>query len=330
MPRTTEEFIAEYTAPRHVVSEGWAYGYEFDVDIDFSPDGKATAKISGLRIDHTQAYVSLVLTAEVIKVIKRDDMVRAVVKIESIGRGRSVSMPLATSRDPSTWTWGDVGDEFNDSFREMLFFPYDKYPDLEKIESFEVGSPIQFTAVDQTQEEITASEPQDSLEIESRTYLKKIEGMVRIKKAGGSWSKAEVGMDLEIGDMVKTLSNGKATAILKNTAIIKVKPGSEFFIPKDIENTKQKIGFIELMKGFLWARAKRDKNSLKIVTPNAICGVRGTEFEVGFKDGITCVDVAEGIVWLKDKSGSDEVVVKAGESACFPKGADIGDLDPQE
>jgi hypothetical protein len=316
-----QDFIDKYTAPKHVVYEGWAYGYEFDVDIDFSSDGTATAKISGLRTQHSQAYTSLNLTAEVTHIAKGNDMVKAMVEIKATGKTRSVHMPLATAKDPSTWTWGEVSEEpSTDDFREMLFFPYDKYPELEKIESFEQGSATEVYVEETQDQEPEPTKPESLEEVEVRTYLKSKEGMVRIKKADGRWVKAEEGMELEVGDMVKTLSNGKVEVVLKGTARIKIKPGSEFYIPRDKANTKEKVGFIKMVKGFLWAKAKKDKNSLKIATPNAICGVRGTEFEVTFKDGITCVNVIEGTVWLAEAEGLKEHIITVGQTACIPKG----------
>ena len=159
--------------------------------------------------------------------------------------------------------------------------------------------------------------------------IEDVKGRVKVKKArGGDWIDAARGMELEVGDMVKTLSDGKVSVELfekdktsglnQKVALIRVKPDSEFVVPKDKANTGKKIGFIRMVKGFLWARAKKDRNCLKIATPNAICGVRGTEFEVAFKDNITCVTVMEGTVWLAEAEGLNEHIITAGNKACIP------------
>jgi len=119
-----------------------------------------------------------------------------------------------------------------------------------------------------------------SEEFSNKTYLKFKKGMVRVKKANGRWVKAVTNMELGIGDTIKTLSNGRATVVLAGTAFLKVKPKSELIIPKDKSNTSEKVSLVKLATGVLWAHAKKEKNSLKVATPQAICGVRGTEFIV--------------------------------------------------
>ncbi|MDD5089338.1 MAG: FecR domain-containing protein [Candidatus Wallbacteria bacterium] len=51
-----------------------------------------------------------------------------------------------------------------------------------------------------------------------------------------------------------------------------------------------------MLKGVLWARAKKDDDSLKVATPNAICGVRGTEFLIDLSGDEMNLMVAEGAV----------------------------------
>jgi hypothetical protein len=119
-----------------------------------------------------------------------------------------------------------------------------------------------------------------SEEFSNKTFLKFKKGMVRVKRVNGGWVRAKNNMDLNIGDTIKTLSNGRATVVLSGTAFVKVKPNSVLTIPKDKSNTAKKVSFIKLAKGVLWAHAKKEENSLKVATPSAICGVRGTEFIV--------------------------------------------------
>ncbi|MDD5090488.1 MAG: FecR family protein [Candidatus Wallbacteria bacterium] len=133
-------------------------------------------------------------------------------------------------------------------------------------------------------------------EFPNRTFIKSQEGMVRIKKAESKWVKPEKDMALEIGDMVKTLSNGKVEIVLAGTAVIKVNPDSEFVIPEDKANNPQKVSFIKMLKGVLWARAKEDNDSLKVATPNAICGVRGTEFMLEVTRDSMILTVSSGAV----------------------------------
>jgi hypothetical protein len=311
--RSTQEFIDEYTAPRHVVIPQGVWTFEFDLDLDFSSSGIATAKISNLHGKHPQSWASLTLKAEVIHISKDSEIIRATVEIKGSGYAKSFHAPLPTMGDASTWEWGEPSEEATTiKKKEMVFFPYEKYPELQDLENLQAGPVSEFSASDSQKPELGSGE-----EPQNRIYLQSFRGMVRVKKAGGDWQKARPGIELNAGDMVKTFANGRATVYLKGEALVHIKPGTEFIIPRDDAN-KERKSFIEMIKGFLWARAKKDRNSLKIATPNAICGVRGTEFEVGFKDARTCVKVIEGKVWLSARDEAKETVIDAGNIACIP------------
>jgi len=156
-------------------------------------------------------------------------------------------------------------------------------------------------------------------EFPNRTFLENKEGMVLIKRAHGNWTKAETQMDLEVGDWVRTLSNGKATIILAGTAVIRLKPESEFVIPEDTANSTEKVSFIRMIQGVLWANAKKRDDSLSVATPSAICGLRGTEFEIQVDDQQSCFYCVTGELLVKPTSAArdfTELVVKAGERKC--------------
>jgi hypothetical protein len=318
----------EYTAPKHVMYAKSVWTFEFDLDVDFSSDGTATAKISNVKKIHDQSWASLSLTANVMEIEKAADNVSAYIEINITGQGNHFSAPFVTADDPETWTWSEGSKEpYTDTMNEWVMFPYDMYPELAGIEHFEPGTPT-VLPVDGGQ----PTEPDSgSGESGGKAMIDEVHGRVKVKKArGGDWIDATRGMELEIGDMVKTLSDGKVSVVLfakdeqsgskQQVALIRVKPDSEFVVPEDKANAGKKIGFIKMVKGFLWARAKKDENSLKVATPNAICGVRGTEFEVAYKDDITCVTVMEGTVWLAETEGQKEHIITAGNKACIPAG----------
>jgi hypothetical protein len=153
----------------------------------------------------------------------------------------------------------------------------------------------------------------------NRSFIRSSEGMVRVKRADGNWVKVEDNMDLDVGDMVKTLSNGKVELVLAGTAMLRIKPDSEFIIPTDKSNTKEKVSFIEMVRGVLWARARKDKDSLKVATPNAICGVRGTDFEIDIiEEGKSCFYCHEGEIAIRPQPEPKDaarrvIVLKAGQ-----------------
>jgi hypothetical protein len=239
-------------------------------------------------------------------------MVVVEIEAESRGRGRwfssSYGQPLK---------WGELSEnETRLEFRDMIYFPFDRYPDLARIERFEPGGAAQLSE----QEEPAVPRLEDVEGTEPRTFILFVEGTVRIKKANGELFKADPGMDLEIGDSIETGADGKVTFVLADTAVIRVHPETVIVIPEDKSNTKKKVGFIEMVRGVLWARAKKDRDSLKVATPNAVCGVRGTEFEVSYKNGVTCVEGFEGTVWLAESPDAAKKVINAGQKSCIPEG----------
>jgi hypothetical protein len=310
---TNEEHIKEYPAPKRFFYENMSYSFTFDVDVNFSRDGTATPVISNLQKRNSQAWGPLAVRAWVTNVSKDRDMVVVEIEAEARGYGQRFSSSYG---QPVKWGKNSEN-ETRLEFKDMIYFPFDRYPDLARMEHFEPGGVAELSVP----EEPAPSKPEQVMESEERlTKIITKEGMVRIKKANGEWVNAEAGMELEIGDTIKTLSNGKIELTLAGTAIIRVRPESEFIIPEDKSNTTEKVGFIKMVKGVLWAHAKIDKNSLKVATPNAVCGVRGTEFEVSFKDSITCVEVFEGTVWLSSSEDAPKTAINAGQKACIPAG----------
>jgi hypothetical protein len=309
---TDQEFIKEYLAPKRVAYENSSYSFTFDVDVNFSRDGKATPVISNLQKRNSQAWGPLAVRAWVTNISKHRDMVVVEIEAEARGYGRWFSSSYG---QPVKWGKNSEN-ETRLEFRDMIYFPFDRYPDLARMEHFEPGGVAELSAP----EEPAPSKPEQAQGSEWLSKIITVEGMVRIKKANGEWLDAMPGMELEIGDYVKTGSDGKTEFSLAGTAIIRVKPESEFIIPEDKSNTTKKVSFIKMVKGVLWAHAKIDENSLKVATPNAICGVRGTEFEVSYKNSITCVEVFEGTVWLSTSEDAPKTAINAGQKSCIPAG----------
>ncbi len=188
-------------------------------------------------------------------------------------------------------------------------FTSSQTPGLNKIpkEKFRVGT-CHAAVYPTAQDDPPPPAQKDEDEFPERTYLKSKSGHVGVRRAGGLWVATRPNMELGIGDTVKTLADGKAEVVLAGTAIVRVKPDTEFTIPTNEGNTEKRIGFIKMVKGFLWARAKRQKDSLKIATPMGGCGARGTEFTVELKPTkavdvpINCFHCYQGEieVWLAE------------------------------
>jgi hypothetical protein len=143
--------------------------------------------------------------------------------------------------------------------------------------------------------------------------VKEVQGDVLIKpQGGGGPHKPEPGTVVKPGDTLET-KNGEVTFYM---VAAKIKMGAQTVVTfvKEASGLGEGPSMLEMVKGFLWARARKDKNSLKIATPNAICGVRGTSYKISHDQATTTtvVEVEEGVVAFSDPQKGKTVEVKAG------------------
>lgn len=115
--------------------------------------------------------------------------------------------------------------------------------------------------------------------------VKVAKGDVRIER-GGARLPATVGAAVRISDVVVTGADGSAGITFTDNSLVSVGPRSVFAIDKYRFDTTTHAGEFEghLRQGRLAAvsgkMVKQSPESMKIRTPSAIMGVRGTEFVV--------------------------------------------------
>ncbi|MFH1848522.1 MAG: FecR domain-containing protein, partial [Candidatus Omnitrophota bacterium] len=125
---------------------------------------------------------------------------------------------------------------------------------------------------------------------ESKRAAKIIEvkGDVSIKHPKGKWMPAEVGIELNEGDVVRTKANSSALLNVDGegeTATVTVKENSQLFLSQlvvDKEKATQKT-LLDLALGEVSIKAEKvhSKDSkFQVKTPTSVVGVRGTEFTV--------------------------------------------------
>jgi hypothetical protein len=151
--------------------------------------------------------------------------------------------------------------------------------------------------------------------LNSQTYaseVKEVQGDATIKPQGGGPHRPEPGTLVKPGDTIET-KNGEITFYM---VAAKIKMGAQTVVKlvKEASGFGEGPSFLEMVKGFLWAKAKKDKNSLKIATPNAICGVRGTSYKISHDPATktTIVEVEDGVVAFSDPQNRKTVEVRAG------------------
>jgi hypothetical protein len=119
--------------------------------------------------------------------------------------------------------------------------------------------------------------------------VKVSKGDVQIQR-GASKQAAKVGMGIQASDVVLTGTDGSAGITFTDNSLVSVGPNSVFAIDKYSFDTTTHAGEFEgsLKKGKLAAvsgkMVKQSPEAMKIRTPSAVMGVRGTEFVVQVDD----------------------------------------------
>jgi len=124
-------------------------------------------------------------------------------------------------------------------------------------------------------------------------FVQKVDGSVKVKHEG-SFKKSKVKKDLEIrsGDLITTSKKG--TTVLKlvdgSILVLDVSSSLHFKTPSDAEQIEGKI--------YYKITSRDAKNSLKIKTPFAIIGIKGTTFVIN-ATGKASIKLEEGLIGIK-------------------------------
>ena len=116
--------------------------------------------------------------------------------------------------------------------------------------------------------------------------LVKVSNGTAYVQRGGERVPVKLGLGLQQGDVVVTGNDGSAGITFTDNSLVSVGPNSVFAIDKYRFDTTTHVGEFEgnLRQGRLAAvsgkMVKQSPESMKIRTPSAIMGVRGTEFVV--------------------------------------------------
>jgi hypothetical protein len=115
--------------------------------------------------------------------------------------------------------------------------------------------------------------------------IKVASGSVQIERAGAK-IKAEVGTPVQIADVLRTGADGSAGITFSDNSLLSVGPNTVFEIDRYQFDSTTHVGEFQgfLKQGRLAAisgkMVKQSPESMKIRTPSAVMGVRGTEFVV--------------------------------------------------
>ncbi len=151
-------------------------------------------------------------------------------------------------------------------------------------------------------------------------------GKVEIRRPGWhNWERAQPGTRVTSGTEVRTLEDGRCELDIQgdeHESVIRMETNAHLLVPTPQEKKDETV--IELLLGRLWAGIKswRAGDRLIVRTPNAIGGVKGTEFEVSYNGSQTTFNVIKGEVEVSDLNLKSTVLVTTGQtSTCLASGA---------
>ena len=142
-------------------------------------------------------------------------------------------------------------------------------------------------------------------------------GKVTYSRDNIHWAKLNLLQYIPDGSCIKVSENSEAAIILKDRSQIRLKSGSLFCIKKSGSAPEEKTfkrGLLNLKKGALWFRNKRNAPKPLIETPVVTASIRGTEMAINVpQSNKTDVVVLEGKV--KCSTAESQVIIKRGEEA---------------
>jgi hypothetical protein len=135
-----------------------------------------------------------------------------------------------------------------------------------------------------------------------------LKGSVKVKLKDNTVKTLKKGDWVPEGAQVKTEAKSFVKLLFIDKSQMNLGPNSQMIINKF---PKKKAGIITLMKGSLRSKVSKDYmqmdktgEKLYIKTKTAAMGVRGTDFEVGFIDGVTTTNLYEGSLVITSFEGN--------------------------
>lgn len=120
--------------------------------------------------------------------------------------------------------------------------------------------------------------------------IKVVQGSAYLERAGERLA-LTVGMPVREADVVVTGSNGTVGITFADNSLLSIGPNSNFTLERYVFNSTTHAGQFDsrLTKGTLAGVSgkivKQSPEAMRVHTPSAIMGVRGTEFAVQVGDG---------------------------------------------
>ena len=146
--------------------------------------------------------------------------------------------------------------------------------------------------------------------------LTQVQGAVTVK-TGDSESAGKLNQTVPPGSQVKTGPDGSAEVTFDDGSVMRVRASSQ--VALSANPRPEKKNSVVLFFGRVWSKVVRSTtgdSNYEVNTPNAVAGVRGTEFETAVADnGKARVSVSEGKVAVSADHDADGPTVGKGQAA---------------
>jgi ferric-dicitrate binding protein FerR (iron transport regulator) len=159
-----------------------------------------------------------------------------------------------------------------------------------------------------------------------------LEGNVQVQSAANkSWTKAKVGMTVNIGDSIQTARSSTADVTLDNAGKNKIRIEESTLVVINSANAAD-INKLNLSHGKIYANVEEVKAGLgfEVTTPSAVAGVRGTGWSVESSDRRDEVSTFKDSVFVQsmDQHGKliDEITVPEGFKTDIERFEKAGEL----
>ncbi len=118
-----------------------------------------------------------------------------------------------------------------------------------------------------------------------------LKGSVKVKSEGSiKKSRIRAGFEIKTGDLIITSKNASAKIRLKDSSVVVLDESSSIFF-SSAYNAKQNGGRV-----YYKITSRDARNALKIKTPFAIIGIKGTTFIINASKESPCVSLKEGLI----------------------------------
>lgn len=138
-------------------------------------------------------------------------------------------------------------------------------------------------------------------------------GTVTVRTNDGARD-AVPGTTLSEGDQVQTGSDGTVRLLIAGNAVVDLAAGTSMVMTRSSSSGEKTR--LKLWSGRLWARVSKlfGSSEFEVEGPNAVAGVRGTEFVVEVAaDGSTDINVIDGAVAVNNRDGGPQQLLGAGD-----------------